>query len=45
MMFPRLKAARSLLSDDGFLFISVDDGELSNARKICDEIFGEENYM
>jgi adenine-specific DNA-methyltransferase len=45
MMFPRLKAARSLLSDDGFLFISVDDGELSNARKICDEIFGEENFI
>ncbi|RCI80050.1 site-specific DNA-methyltransferase [Brucella anthropi] len=45
MMFPRLKAARSLLSDDGFLFISVDDGELSNARKLCDEIFGEENFI
>ena len=45
MMFPRLKVARTLLSNDGFLFFSVDDGELSNARKMCDEIFGEENFI
>lgn len=37
MIFPRLKVARSLLADDGFLFISVDDGEISNARKLCDD--------
>jgi adenine-specific DNA-methyltransferase len=45
MMLPRLKAARPLLCDDGFFFVSVDDAELSNARKICDEIFGEENFI
>lgn len=44
MMFPRLKLARSLLSDDGFIFISIDDHEQSNLSKICDEIFGEENF-
>jgi len=45
MIFPRLKVARSLLADDGFLFISVDDGEISNARKLCDDIFGAENFI
>jgi len=45
MIYPRLKLARSLLVDDGFLFFSVDDGEIANARKICDEIFGEENFI
>ena len=45
MMFPRLKIARTLIADDGFLFISVDDGEISNTRKLCDEIFGAENFI
>ena len=45
MMYPRLKLARNLLSDDGVIFISIDDNELSNLRKLCDEIFGEENFV
>jgi len=45
MMYPRLKLARSLLKDDGVIFISIDDNEVANLRKICDEIFGEENFM
>jgi adenine-specific DNA-methyltransferase len=45
MMYPRLKLARNLLKDDGVIFISIDDGEASNLRKICDEIFGEENFL
>ena len=45
MMYPRLKLARNLLRDDGAIFISIDDIEVSNLRKICDEIFGEENLM
>jgi adenine-specific DNA-methyltransferase len=44
MIYPRLKVARSLISDDGAIFISVDEGEKANLRRICDEIFGEENY-
>ncbi len=44
MMFPRLKLARNLLRDDGVIFISIDDGEISNLRKICDEIFGPDNF-
>ena len=44
MMFARLKLARNLLRDDGVIFISVDDGEVSNLRKICDEVFGETNF-
>ncbi len=44
MIFPRLYLARNLLSEDGFIFISIDDHEFTNLRKICDEIFGEENY-
>lgn len=40
MMYPRLKVARDLLSDDGVIFISIDDNEVDNLRKICDEIFG-----
>ena len=44
MMYPRLKLARNLLRDDGVIFISIDDHEVSNLRKICDEIFGEENF-
>ncbi|MDH7913470.1 site-specific DNA-methyltransferase [Winogradskyella sp. SYSU M77433] len=41
MMYPRLKLARNLLTDDGVIFISIDDNEVHNLRKICDEIFGE----
>ena len=44
MMYPRLKLARNLLTDDGFIFISISDEEVNNLKKICDEIFGEENY-
>jgi len=45
MMYPRLKLARNLLKDDGLIFISIDDNEVVNLRKICDEIFGEENLV
>ncbi len=45
MMYPRLYLARNLLQDDGVIFISIDDNEVSNLRKICDEIFGEENFV
>lgn len=45
MMYPRLKLARNLLADDGVIFISIDDNEVSNLRKICDEIFGEDNFV
>ena len=45
MMFPRLKVARDLLCDDGVLFVSIDDNEVENLRKICDEIFGETNFI
>ncbi len=45
MIYPRLKLARSLLQDDGLIFISIDDGEVSNLRKICDEVFGEDNFI
>lgn len=44
MMYPRLKLARNLLQDDGVIFMSIDDNEVSNLRKLCDEIFGEENF-
>ena len=44
MMYPRLKLAKDLLSEDGVIFISIDDNEVDNLRKICDEIFGEENF-
>lgn len=44
-MYPRLTLARDLLSRDGFIFISIGDDELSNLRLICDEVFGEENYV
>ncbi len=43
MMYPRLKLARNLLRDDGVIFISIDDNEVHNLRKICDEIFSAEN--
>ncbi len=45
MMYPRLYLARNLLKDDGVIFISIDDNEVTNLRKICDEIFGEENFI
>lgn len=45
MMYPRLKLARNLLSEDGVIFISIDDSEVDNLRKICDEIFGSTNFM
>ena len=45
MMYPRLKLARNLLSKDGVIFISIDDNELINLKKCCDEIFGEENFI
>lgn len=45
MMYPRLKLARNLLTDDGAIFISIDDHEVHNLRKICDEIFGDRNFI
>ncbi|WP_180297924.1 site-specific DNA-methyltransferase [Snodgrassella alvi] len=44
MIYPRLKLARDLLTDDGVIFISIDDNEVAQLRKICDEIFGESNF-
>lgn len=45
MMYPRLKLARNLLTDDGVIFISIGEQEVHNLRKICDEIFGESNFI
>lgn len=45
MMYPRLKLARNLLSDDGVIFISIDDHEVTNLKKISDEIYGESNLL
>lgn len=45
MIYPRLKLARNLLSDDGVIFISMDDNEYANLKKVCDEIFGEKNFI
>ena len=45
MIYPRLKLAKDLLSDDGIIFISIDDNELENLKKICEEIFGESNFV
>ena len=45
MIYPRLKVARDLLADDGVIFISIDDNEVENLRKVCDEIFGETNCV
>lgn len=45
MIYPRLKIARDLLSDDGVIFISIDDNEQANLKKICDEVFGEGNFV
>lgn len=45
MMYPRLRLASNLLRDDGVIFISIDDNEEHNLRKLCDEVFGEENFV
>jgi adenine-specific DNA-methyltransferase len=45
MVFPRLKLARNLLTDDGVIFISIDDNEVARLRGLCDEIFGDENFV
>ena len=45
MMYPRLRLAANLLRDDGVIFISIDDNEVTNLRKVCDEVFGEENFV
>lgn len=45
MMYPRLFVARNLLRDDGVIFICIDDNEMENVRRLCDEIFGEENFV
>lgn len=45
MMFPRLMVARSLLTEDGVIFISIDDNEQRNLKNICDEIFGDKNFL
>ena len=45
MIYPRLNVAKDLLSDDGVIFISIDDNEVENLRKVCDEMFGEQNFI
>lgn len=45
MIYPRLVLARNLLADDGVIFISIDDNEQENLKKICDEVFGEKNFI
>ena len=45
MIYPRLKVARDLLTNDGVIFISIDDNEVENLRKVCDEVFGEQNFV
>lgn len=45
MMYPRLRLAANLLKDDGVIFISIDDNEVTNLKRICDEVFGEENFV
>ena len=45
MMYPRLTLAANLLTDDGVIFISIDDNELFNLKKVCDDVFGEENFV
>ncbi|WP_375631512.1 site-specific DNA-methyltransferase [Bartonella sp. AA74HLJMH] len=45
MIYPRLRLAQTLLRDDGVIFISIDDHEAHNLRKVCDEVFGEENFV
>lgn len=45
MMYPRLKLARNLLSEDGVIFISIDDNEQANLKKLCDDVFGEDSFL
>ncbi|WP_425538080.1 site-specific DNA-methyltransferase [Microaceticoccus formicicus] len=45
MMYPRLRLARNLLTDDGVIFISINDNEVDNLKKICNEVFGEDNFV
>ena len=45
MIYPRLRVAKDLLTDDGVIFISIDDNEDENLRKCCDEVFGEQNFV
>ena len=45
MMYPRLRLARNLMKDDGVIFMSIDDNEVHNLKKLCDEVFGEENFI
>ena len=45
MIYPRLKLARNLLRDDGVIFISIDDNEIANLKRVCDEIYGEHNFV
>jgi len=45
MFYPRLRLARNLLREDGVIMISIDDNEVNNARKVCDEVFGESNFI
>ena len=45
MIYPRLRVARDLLTEDGVIFISIDDHEVENLKKICNEIFGEQNFI
>ncbi len=45
MIYPRLKVARDLLSDDGVIFISIDDNEVENLKKVCNEVLGEANFL
>jgi len=45
MMYPRLRLARNLLTDNGVIFISIDDNEVDNLKKICNEVFGEDNFI
>ena len=45
MMYPRLRKARNLLTEDGVIFISIDDDEVSNLKRLCNDVFGEENFI
>ncbi|HCT64744.1 MAG TPA: site-specific DNA-methyltransferase [Lachnospiraceae bacterium] len=45
MMYPRLRLARNLLKEDGVIFISIDDNEIANLTRLCNDVFGEENYI
>ncbi len=45
MIYPRIKIAKELLSEDGVIFISIDDNEVANLRQVCDDVFGENNFV